>query len=256
MKILLTNDDGIYADGILSLYRELSRNAEVVIVAPEGQQSAVGHAISIADPIKVNPFVYKGEQLGYMVGGTPADCVKLGIAHLLPFSPDLVISGINLGMNAGDSVIYSGTVSAATEGSIQNIPSLAVSLATYEKPDYSFAAPFAAALADIIKKNGLPAGTLLNVNIPAVPKDEIRGMAITKQARFTFKDRFHHRTDPRGRQYFWLDYEGLEFDNDPELDIVALKDNRISITPLTHDLTDYSFRKKLDSWVMPELDTF
>ena len=253
MRILLTNDDGIFAPGILALYKELKKTADAWIVAPENEQSAVGHAITISDPLRVKEVEKDGEFLGYAVGGTPADCVKIGIGQILPQKPDLVISGINLGLNTGDCVIYSGTVSAATEGTIMGIPSIAVSLGTFTNPDFSTAARFTAHLARIVEQQGLPKGILLNVNVPAVDPSHIKGVAITRQGRFTFRDAFVKRQDPRGRTYYWLEYEELKVEENGNTDLIAVRQNKISITPLQHDLTDYKFLETLKSWkINPE----
>jgi 5'-nucleotidase len=248
MKILLTNDDGIYAPGILALSHALRQVADVWIVAPEKEQSAVGHAITISDPLRVKELEKDGRFFGYAVGGTPADCVKIGVSRILPHRPDLVISGINLGLNAGDCVIYSGTVSAATEGTILGIPSLAVSLDTFIDPDFSTAADFTVRLAALVFRNGLPRGVLLNVNVPAVELSRIQGVAVTRQGRFTFRDGFVKRQDPRGRTYYWLEYEELTVEENGDTDLAAVRQNKISITPLQHDLTDYSFAETLKGW--------
>jgi 5'-nucleotidase len=182
------------------------------------------------------------------VDGTPADCVKIGVSQIVPPKPDLVISGINLGLNAGDCIIYSGTVSAATEGTIMGIPSIAVSLDTYKDPDFSAAARFTAHLATLLYQKGLPKGVLLNVNVPAVESSQIQGVAITRQGRFTFRDGFEKRQDPRGRTYYWLEYEELTIEENGDTDLAAIRQNKISITPLQHDLTDHNFLNTLKSW--------
>ena len=249
MKILLTNDDGIYAPGILALYKSLKNIADVWIVAPEKEQSAVGHAITLSDPLRVKETEKDGEFLGYAVDGTPADCVKLGVGQIIPHKPDLVISGINMGLNTGDCVIYSGTVSAATEGTILGIPSIAVSIDSFIDTDFSSAAGFTAHLAKNIYKRGLPKGILLNVNVPDVEHSKIEGVAITRQGRFTFRDGFEKRQDPRGRTYYWLEYEELiTMEENGDTDLAAVRQNKISITPLQHDLTDYNFLETLKSW--------
>lgn len=248
MKILLTNDDGFYAPGIQALYSKLKSIADVWIVAPEREQSAVGHAITLSDPLRVKEVKKDGEFLGYAVEGTPADCVKIGIGQIIDRKPDMVISGINMGLNTGDCVIYSGTVSAATEGTIMGIPSIAVSIDSYGDTDFSTAARFTAQLAKTVTEKGLPKGVLLNVNVPAVAPSEIRGVAITRQGRFTFRDRFKKRKDPRGRTYYWLEYEELTVEKNGDNDLAAVRRNMISITPLQHDLTDYNFLETLKSW--------
>ncbi len=244
----MTNDDGIYAPGILALYTSLKNIADVRIVAPEKEQSAVGHAITISNPLRVREIKKDEEFLGYAIDGTPADCVKIGISQIVPQKPDLVISGINLGLNTGDCVIYSGTVSAATEGTIMGIPSIAVSIDSYEDTDFSTAAHFTAHLAKLVIEKGLPRGVLLNVNVPAVGPSKIQGVAITRQGRFTFRDVFVKRRDPRGRTYYWLEYEELTVEENGDSDLAAVRANMISITPLQHDLTDYNFLETLKNW--------
>ncbi len=168
MKILLTNDDGINAKGLTTLRESIKEIADVIVVAPETEQSAVGHAITLSDPLRVREVDRNGEFIGYAVNGTPADCVKIAVRAILKDPPDMIVSGINLGANIATNVIYSGTVSAATEGTILGIPSIAISLATFVNPDFSFAANFAKRLALATHENGLPDGTLLNVNVPNV----------------------------------------------------------------------------------------
>ena len=174
-KILLTNDDGINAPGLYALYESIRTMGEVSVVAPEREMSAVGHAITLTDPLRVEKVDKRGEFFGYAVSGTPADCVKIAAWALLDEMPDLVISGINLGNNTGISIIYSGTVSAATEGTILEIPSIAISLVAFKNPDFRYAAKFAKKMAEIVLEKGLPIGTLLNINVPNVKEEEIGG---------------------------------------------------------------------------------
>lgn len=248
MKILLTNDDGINAPGIYALYRELRKIGQAFIVAPETEQSAIGHAITLSNPLRLREIYRDGSFYGYSVNGTPADCVKLGAMVVFKEPPDIVISGINLGPNLGIDVIYSGTVSAATEGTILGIPSMAISLATRKEPDYSFAAAFTRELCLKVKEKNLPAGTLLNVNIPAVPFDRIKGVKITRQGKARFKDTFEKRTDPRGNVYYWLTGETIREEEDDEADGKAVIENYISITPLHFDLTSYPNICWLKGW--------
>ncbi|QJA06357.1 5'/3'-nucleotidase SurE [Thermosulfurimonas marina] len=235
MKILLTNDDGIYAEGLCALYRALSLEHEVVIVAPEAERSAVGHAITLSDPLRVR-VVRRGRDFwGYAVNGTPADCVKLAFYELVG-PVDLVVSGINRGANVGINVLYSGTVSAATEAAILGRPALAVSLAAFSGEDYCFAAYFTALLVENLPSLSSP--FCLNVNIPHLPAHLIKGIKVTRQGTRKLKERFEKRVDPHGNIYYWQC--GEEFlEEDPDTDVVALKSGYISITPLAHDLTDY-----------------
>ncbi|MFQ5706235.1 MAG: 5'/3'-nucleotidase SurE [bacterium] len=247
-KILLTNDDGINAPGLAALRQQLVQVGEVTVVAPDGEKSAVGHAITLSDPLRVWNFEKNGEFFGYAVNGTPADCVKIACWAILDHRPDLVVSGINLGSNTGINVIYSGTVSAATEGNIVGIPSFAISLTTYKNPDFSYAAKFARNLSQTILRNGLPKGTFLNVNVPPVREDEIRGVVITRQGKAIYKEKFDKRIDPQSRVYYWLTGTKVELEEDSEVDDRAILENKVSVTPLQYDLTNYGFLEELKSW--------
>lgn len=249
MNILITNDDGIYSEGIRALYESLKTIGKVTIVAPDAERSAVGHAITLSDPLRVKKVNRFGKFFGYATTGTPADCVKLAIRALLKKKPDLIVSGINLGPNVGYSVLYSGTVSGATEGAILGIPSFAISLATFTNPDYSFSAKFAKKLAkQIIQNKGLPKGTLLNVNIPAVSRKDIKGIRIVRQSEKAIEERFDKREDPRKRIYYWLTGEVVKSDKKEDADIETIRNNYISITPIHCDMTDYDFIEKLKVW--------
>ena len=198
-RVLISNDDGIDAPGIFALAQEMKKIADVTIVAPDRQQSAVGHAITMNYPLRAIPFRKNGEFFGYAVDGTPADAVKLGVRFLLKEKPELLMSGINHGSNTAINILYSGTVSAATEGTVLGIPSIAVSLTTHDQADFSYAAKFAAHLAARVVEEGLPRGTLLNVNVPAVPEEKICGVRITRQGNSSWEDTFDVRRDPAGR---------------------------------------------------------
>jgi 5'-nucleotidase len=245
-RFLLTNDDGIYARGLLALYRELSRDAECLIVAPEVEQSAVGHAITISRPLMVRKARKNGDFLGYAVLGTPADCVKIGVDELAGGPVDLVVSGINRGANVGINVLYSGTVSAATEAAILGVPSLAISLDTHhQEADYTAAARFARKMAAFILENPLP-NVALNVNVPAVPEAEIRGVVVAQQGRARLMESFDKRTDPRDNTYYWLAGETeLPSQEQGDTDAGALKRGMITITPIYYDLTRYDLLEGL-----------
>jgi len=247
-KILLTNDDGINAPGLYTLYESIRTIGDVTVVAPDTEMSAVGHAITLTDPLRVEKINKRGEFFGYAVSGTPADCVKIAAWALLDEMPDLIISGINLGNNTGISIIYSGTVSAATEGTILEIPSFAISLVAFRNPDFTFAAKFAKKMATIILEKGLPVGTLLNVNVPNVKEEEIKGVLITRQGKAVYREHFDKRTDPWGRSYYWMAGEKVELEEDEFVDDSALKNNQVSITPIQFDLTDYANLDLLKSW--------
>lgn len=239
MRFLLTNDDGIYAQGLHALYRELSKIAQCVIVAPEAEQSAVGHAITIARPLMVRKANRNGSFYGYAVSGTPADCVKIGVKELCENPVDLVVSGINRGANVGINVIYSGTVSAATEGAILGVPAMALSLDSHRRnSDFSFAAKFARRMALFILGQNPLKSVPLNVNVPALPEDRIRGVAVVRQGRARLIEDFDRRIDPRENIYYWLagetEISGAE---GIDCDAVALKEGMITITPIDFDLT-------------------
>ncbi len=253
LRILVCNDDGIDAPGIEALVRELKKIAEVTVVAPNKQQSAIGHAITINYPLRAVPFSKNGEFFGYAVDGTPADSVKLGANFLMKERPDILISGINHGSNTAVNIIYSGTVSAATEGTILGIPSIAISLTTYAEPDFSYAARFASRLALLVAQHGLPRGTLINVNVPAVPESEIRGVMITKQGSSTWDDTFDVRRDPANREYFWLTGRMNVTDTDIDADQIAVKNNYVSVTPVHYDLTDRAMIETMKAWDIEKL---
>ncbi|MCG8606968.1 5'/3'-nucleotidase SurE [bacterium] len=247
-NILLTNDDGINAPGLTALHAAVRDLGNVVVVAPDSEKSAVGHAITLSDPLRVWDFKKNGEFFGYAVSGTPADCVKIAYWALLDVKPDLIISGINLGGNTGINVIYSGTVSAATEGTILNIPSFAISLTTFRDPDFSLAAKFARRLARQLLKRSLPQGTFLNVNVPPVPEDEIQGVVVTRQGQVTYKEHFDKRVDPQERVYYWLTGKKVEVEKDLDIDDRAILNHQISVTPLHYELTNHDYLEELKSW--------
>lgn len=248
--ILLTNDDGIQAPGLQALFRSLHNLGEICIVAPDTERSAVGHAITLTAPIRVDPFQFPdaGTGTAFACNGTPADCVKLAVKSLLPRKPDLVVSGINPGANTGLYVLYSGTVSAATEGMILGIPSVAVSLDTWENPDFKPAGDFARRIAEQVLKNGLPRGTLLNVNVPALPTSRIQGVQLTRHGRAVYNETFHKRSDPRGRTYYWMSGRKADINENPDCDSEALKAGFISVTPIHYNLTDEKHLPKFRSW--------
>ncbi len=246
--VLISNDDGIHAPGIEALSQEARTFADIVIVAPDKQQSAVGHAITMNYPLRVQKVYKNNVFYGYGVEGTPADAVKLGVRTLLDRKPDLVLSGINHGSNTAISIIYSGTVSAATEGTVLGIPSIALSLTTYDRPDFTYAAKFAGKLARMVLANGLPGGVLLNVNIPPLPEDQIQGVVVTRQGKSTWNDMFESRRDPNNREYFWLTGELTKAEASLEDDEYAVSQKYVSITPIHYDLTDYQMIEKLKQW--------
>ncbi|HUI65417.1 MAG TPA: 5'/3'-nucleotidase SurE [Bacteroidota bacterium] len=251
--VLISNDDGIDAPGIYALVREMRKIAEVTVVAPDKQQSAIGHAITMSYPLRAVPFRKDGEFFGTAVEGTPADAVKLGVRFLMKKKPDLLISGINHGSNTAINILYSGTVSAATEGTLLGIPSIALSLTTHDPADFSYAASFGARLARVVVDKGLPSGTLLNVNVPAVPEAQIAGVRVTRQGESVWEDTFEARRDPANREYFWLTGRMHVTDTDPLTDQVAVGEKYISITPIHYELTDRSTLEAMAGWHLEKL---
>ncbi len=252
MKLLLSNDDGIHAPGIRALHHSIAGLGEIHVVAPDAERSAVGHAITIADPLKVEAVERDGQLFGYAVNGTPADCVKLACCALMKDAlPDCVISGINLGPNTGISVIYSGTVSAATEAAILGIPGMAISLSTFTEPRWDTAERCARLVIERFLRTPPPPDCLINVNIPNLPFEQIRGFKVTRTGRSRFNERFHRRQDPRGRNYYWLDgdIEVLEDRRDyaENTDLQAVEDGFVSITPIALDHTGYEFMDAVKS---------
>jgi len=245
MRILLTNDDGIYAKGIEVLATHLRTIARVTVVAPDHERSAAGHAITLWDPLRVTVVDRNGAFFGYAVDGTPADCVKIAVQRLLRKKPDLVISGINLGPNTGANVIYSGTVSAALEGAVLGIPSMAVSLATFRRPRFAVAAQVARAICLKLPTLHLPPQVVLNINVPNRPRAQLRGIRVTHQSRSRWSEAFDRRTDPRGTAYYWLKGERREIDPDPTSDEQAVRRGYVSVTPISIDLTSYQHLEAL-----------
>lgn len=248
VRILLSNDDGIHAPGLLALYEAIQGYAEVHVVAPEYERSAVGHAITIHNPLKTKKIHKNHRFFGYAVDGTPADCVKLALSALLPEPPDLVVSGVNLGPNAGISVIYSGTVSAATEGTILGIPSMAISLSTFTNPMWDTAKRVAREMVERLASDGLPPDTLLNVNVPNIPYDQIGGTRITRMGKSRYIETFERRTDPRGNEYFWMDGEMALLEDPAQTDLQALEDGFVSVSPLGFDLTQHAALSHFEPW--------
>jgi 5'-nucleotidase len=249
MLILVTNDDGIGAPGIASLIAALKGIADVVVIAPERERSAVGHAITMHKPLRANSVRVFGDNIkAWSVNGTPSDCVKLGIEALMDRQPDIVFSGINRGPNLGTDVLYSGTVSAAIEGSILGVPSVALSLASYEEYDFDVAADFAVTLAKNIFKHGLNGDMLLNVNIPPLCKDKIKGVRVTGLGTRKYKNSFEMRTDPRGLEYYWMSGQAVDEYNSEDCDICLITKGYITITPIHFDLTRFDMISRLKEW--------
>jgi len=248
MKILLTNDDGIYADGLWALHDHLSKAHTVTVVAPDRERSAVGHAITLHKPLRAETVSVNGRGDGTAVTGTPADCVKLAIVELLNTPPDIVVSGINPGANIGVNLNYSGTVSAAKEAALYGIPALAASVDGRSGRHYDEMARFIGGLLPKVLDLGLPFGTFLNVNLPDLSVREMGGVRISRQAISMLSETFERRLDPRDRLYFWQGCDSRSASDHPETDIGALHDRFISITPVKCDMTDYEAMNAMKGW--------
>ena len=248
--ILVTNDDGISAPGIRTLISVMNEIGNVVVVAPDSPQSAMGHAITINSTLQCHKIkIDDGPQIEYSCSGTPADCVKLGINEILKKKPDLCVSGINHGSNSSINVIYSGTMSAAIEASIEGVPAIGFSLL-----DYSWKADFSE-IKNIIKNitlkslsNGIPKSTALNVNFPKLKEKAIKGIKICNQANAYWIEKFDKRINPQGREYYWLTGEFINNDKSIESDEWALNNGFVSIVPVKFDLTNHEVIEKIKSW--------
>ncbi len=248
MNILLTNDDGIYAQGLWALYERFALKHSVSVIAPEREQSAVGHGITLHKPLRATRIKINSSCFGYAVNGTPADCIKMGIMEILDTKPDMVISGINTGANVGININYSGTVAAAKEAALYEVPAIAVSLQGHLSANYNDAALFIDELAENVVKNGLPFGTILNVNIPDRAMNEIKGVRISRQGTSLYAEYIEKRIDPRNRIYYWHGHDSQTVFNSSEIDGAALDENYISITPIKCDMTDYAMLEDLKHW--------
>lgn len=240
--ILVSNDDGIHSEGIKALARALKRVGDVFVVAPDRERSAASHSLTLHRPLRVEKH---GPNV-YAIDGTPTDCINLAVNGILKKRPDLVVSGINKGGNLGDDVTYSGTVSAAMEGTLLGIPSFAISLVSRDNFNFKIAARFAAKLARYIFKKGLPKDTLLNVN---VPEDvNVKGYRITKQGKRVYGDAVVEKIDPRGKKYYWIGGDILRWEAGKDTDFEATANNFISITPVHLDMTNYASFRELHNW--------
>jgi 5'-nucleotidase len=245
--ILITNDDGITAPGIRNLVEAVKDLGKVVVVAPDKPQSGMGHAITIGQPLRMHKVDLFGKTEAWQTTGTPVDCVKLAVDKVLHRKPDLCLSGINHGANHSINVIYSGTMSAAMEASIESIPSIGFSLLDYSvEADFTASRFYIKKIVSAILKQKMDKHLLLNVNIPAIPQELIKGIKICKQAYAKYKEEFDERRDPHGKQYYWLTGEFINFDKGKDTDVWALKNNYISMVPVQFDLTNYTLKQQLE----------
>ncbi len=244
--ILVCNDDGIRSEGIQALAHAVRLLGDVYVVAPDREQSAAGHSLTLHRPLRV-------EEIGprqYSVDGTPTDCVNLAVSGILPERPGLVLSGINKGANLGDDITYSGTVSAAMEGTLFGIPSIAVSLVARDEFDFAAAAEFTALLARQVLARSLPDSTLLNVNVPAIPRQRMKGFRLTRQGKRRYSQAFVEKVDPRGKKYYWIGGEEFGFVDEPGTDFAAISAGAVSITPIHLDLTHYPSFQVLEQLIV------
>jgi 5'-nucleotidase len=252
LKILITNDDGVWARGLQVLAERIARQPEyeVFVVAPDRERSATGHALTLHKPIRVQEVEMAGQMKGvWWTTGTPSDCVKFAVGHIKPEQPfDLVISGINSGPNLGGEILYSGTVSAAMEGAFLDIPSIAVSTGTEGHRHYDVAAEFIVRLIKVLPDSGLGRRLLLNVNVPNLPAEKIQGVQVTRLGVRAYTDRFEKRVDPRGKTYYWLAGEAIEEGEEEGTDAWCMVHNMISLTPITFNMTDMVVKEKLQNW--------
>ena len=246
--ILVTNDDGITAPGIHSLVNAVKELGDVVVVAPDKPQSGMGHAITIGVPLRLNKVkdFFEGAE-AWQTNGTPVDCVKLAVDKILHRKPDICLSGINHGANHSINVIYSGTMSAAMEASIESIPSIGFSLLDYSiEADFTAAEFYVHKIVKSLLNTKMKKHFLLNVNIPAVPLDLMHGIEVCKQAYAKYDEDFDERLDPHGRKYYWLTGEFKNFDTGEDTDVWALEHNYVSVVPVQFDLTNYTLKSELE----------
>jgi len=247
--ILLTNDDGIYAPGLAAMERELERLGEVYVVSPATEQSGVGHSITYLSPLTYRELFRSAQRPGWAVEGSPADCVKLGIFEFCPRLPDLVVSGINGGLNAGINVLYSGTVAAAIEGAFFGITSVAVSLEFDEQANFDKAAQLARITIEQILERKGPAPQLYNLNLPTAALSQTAPQVrVVPMGTMRYGDQYEKRIDPRGRPYFWATNEPPPPPAEHETDVTALKKGFITLSPLNFDLTQHDVLARMESW--------
>ena len=248
MKVLLTNDDGIHAKGLWALYKRFAKDHDVTVIAPDRERSAVGHGITLSEPLRTTHVEVNGGYKGYAISGTPADCIKLGVLEILDEKPDIVISGINPGANVGVNINYSGTVAAAKEAALYGMTAIAVSMQGTQVNRYDDTAAFIEVLSKKVFEKGLPFGTFLNVNIPDIPLKDTAGLRFSKQGVKFFPEYFEKRVDPRNHTYYWQGCDYRFHDNNSDVDSAAICNNFISITPIKCDMTDYGVLNDLKNW--------
>lgn len=261
MRILVSNDDGIHANGIKVLVEALGKEHEVYVVAPDRERSASGHSLTMQTPLRVEEVeLMDGAKKCWATTGTPGDCVKLAISAILPEEkkPELVISGINHGPNLGGDILYSGTVSCAMEGALMGIPSVAISLASLEhdRENFRVSADFMVKLLKKLENYKIPDKTVLNINIPGLAKSDIIDAVATELGGRMYTDCYDKRIDPRGKVYYWLAGELVTETDDSSTDIAAIRNNKISITPITYDMTRRGYLEELETNLCCNIDNW
>jgi len=247
--ILITNDDGIDADALGPLAEALATLGDVDIIVPERNWSGASHSITLFRPLRVRPTKLRSGQPAFMTDGSPTDCVRLAVLGFLKHRPDIVVSGINRGANMGDDITYSGTVAAAMEGILSNIPSIAISIGAFGGDiDYGPAASFAALLARNILDRGFAPDSLLNVNVPPLPRDQIAGVEVTRLGKRTYRDQLVERLDPYGNPYYWVGGPAVSEEAEDGTDVAAMRAGKISVTPIALDLTNHALLEELARW--------
>ncbi|MGQ0810027.1 MAG: 5'/3'-nucleotidase SurE [Nitrospiraceae bacterium] len=248
MNILVTNDDGIASPGIHALAEAMKSLGDVWIVAPDRERTAVAHALTLHKPLRIQRL----KKRVYAVSGTPSDCVNLALAEILSKRPVLVVSGINKGVNLGDDVMYSGTVSAALEGTLLGIPSIALSQEGVDRFRFSAGAAYARRVAHLVLKHGLPEETMLNVNIPDKPASAIKGISVTCLSRRRFENPIVAKVDPHGRTYYWIAGTRISWSRQKDSDHEAIQQGKVSMTPIHLDMTNYAILDQLRKWIAHE----
>lgn len=247
--ILVTNDDGITAPGIRTLISVMNTIGDVVVVAPDSPQSGMGHAITVNATLYLENVTIDGKQPEYSCSGTPADCVKLAVREILDRKPDICVSGINHGSNSSINVIYSGTMSAALEAGIEGVPAIGFSLLDYNwNANFEHCTSFIETITRQVLEHGLPDGVVLNVNLPNLDKNDIKGIKVCRQARANWVEKFDKRTNPMGRDYYWLAGKFVNMDNGEDTDEWALANGYVSVVPVQFDLTAHHSIQQLNTW--------
>ncbi len=247
--ILITNDDGIDSDALPPLSEALSELGDVDVVVPERNWSGASHSITLFRPLRVRATKLRNGHAAFMTDGSPTDCVRLAVLGFLKHRPDIVVSGINRGANMGDDITYSGTVAAAMEGLLSNIPSIAISIGAFGADiDFEPAASFAALLARNILDRGLAPDTLLNVNVPPLPRAQIAGVEVTRLGKRTYRDQLVERLDPYGNPYYWVGGPAVSEEAEAGTDVAAMRAGKISVTPIALDLTNHALLEELARW--------